>query len=195
MDEEVWKDIKGFEGRYAISNMGRVKSLNYRCTGKEGILKPGKTKRGYLYVTLAKEEKYTKHYIHRLVLQNFSPVENMSELQVNHKDENKTNNRLENLEWVTCKENCNHGTRNARAAEKKAIPIVQLTLDGKFVKDWKSIHAAEREGGFDQGNINNCLKGKLKTHKGYRWCYLHEYIHNIDPRIKKVILFNKEYDF
>ena len=193
--EEVWCDIKGFEGKYQVSNMGRVKSLGNDKSRKEKILSPSKDKDNYLIVSFCKCGKSKKYKVHRLVLMTFSPVENMSELQVNHKDENKTNNRLENLEWVTCKENCNHGSRNARAAEKKAIPIVQLTLDGKFVKDWKSIHAAEREGGFDQGNINNCLKGRLKTHKGYRWQYLSEYIHNIDLRIKKVILFNKEYEF
>ena len=194
-EEEIWCDVRGYEGLYQVSNWGRVKSLNYKHTGKEGILKPGKTKRGYLYVSLCKEEKRKKHYIHRLVLQNFSPVENMDELQVNHINENKEKNYLSNLEWCTCKENCNHGTRNARAAEKKSIPIAQLTLDGKFVKAWKSIHDAEREGGFDQGNINKCCQGKFKTHKGYKWQYLYEYIHNIDHRIKKVILFEKEYTY
>ena len=189
---EEWRAINGYEGLYEVSNMGRVKSLNYRHTGKKHILKPGKDGWGYLFIYLCKEGSRKKYTIHRLVLTTYNPVENMDKLQVNHINEKKADNRLDNLEWMTCKENCNHGTRNARVAEKNSIPIVQLSLDGKYIRSWKSSHEAERDG-FNRGNINSCCKGRLKTHGGFRWCYLYSYISKIDPRIKKVILFDKEY--
>ena len=179
--EEVWKDIEGYEGRYQVSNMGRVKSLNYRRSGKERILRPSKNGRGYMQVYLSKEGNHTFYGVHRLVLSAFSLVENIENLEVNHIDENKENNRLENLEWVTHKENQNHGTHNARAAAKKSIPIAQLTLDGKFVKAWESSHEAERVGGFTQTAIIACCKKNYSRegnniYKGYRFMYLSEYM-------------------
>ena len=178
MDKEIWKDIVGYEGKYAVSNWGRVKSL-YNGRHKkfrEKILSPGKHGNGYLFVNLYRNGEQKKYWVHRLILMTFNPVENMENLDCNHLDENKLNNRLENLEWCTHEENCNHGTRNKRAAEKKSIPIAQLALDGKLVNVYKSSMAAEREGGFTQQNINACCKGKLKTHGGYRFMYLSEYM-------------------
>ena len=175
MDKEIWCDVKGYEGLYQVSNWGNVKSLNYKRTGKEKILRPCKDGNGYLYVVLFENGKYKLYKVHRLVLSTFSPIENSHELQVNHINECKTDNRLENLEWVTCKENCNHGTRNKRSGEKKSIPIVQLSLEGKYIRSWKSSHDAERNG-FDPSHIIKCCKGKYKTHKGYRFMYLSEYM-------------------
>ena len=197
--DEIWKDIEGYEGKYAVSNKGRVKSLErVDSLGRrvnEKILRPCKSGNGYLLIWLCKGGSRKLHYIHRLVLSTFNPCENSHELQVNHIDENTENNNLTNLEWVTCKENINHGTHNDRVAEKKSIPIAQLALDGKYIKSWKSSMDAQREGGFNRGHIIQCCKGRLKTHGGYKWQYLHDYISQIDPRIKKVILFNKEYEF
>ena len=200
---EEWRDIKDYEGKYQVSNLGNVKSLNYRHTGKEKIRRPRKNGCGYLIVDLWKNRKQTTYTIHRLVLSTFAPCENMENLQVNHIDEDKSNNRLENLEWVTHKDNQNHGTRNKRISEKKingkkSIQVVQLTIDGKLVNVWKSAHDAKREGSFDPGAIIQCCKNKYlrdgnNIYKGFRWCYLYSYISKIDPRIKKVILFDKEY--
>ena len=183
MDNKIWKDIKGFEGLYAVSNWGRVKSLGNGCSNncKERILSPGKTERGYLKVNLWKEGKIKRYSVHRLVLSTFSPVENSHELQVNHINELKDDNRLENLEWVTCKDNQNHGTRNKRISEKNtngkcSIPIVQLTLEGKYIRSYKSSHEAEREGKFNNSLIIQCCKGKRKSHGGYKWQYLSEYM-------------------
>lgn len=102
--KEVWKDIEGYEGLYQISNLGRVKRV---ATGK--VLKGGKDKDGYLMVKLYKNNIRSNKKIHRLVAEAFIPnPENKP--QVNHADENKTNNSLDNLEWMTAKENINHGT-------------------------------------------------------------------------------------
>lgn len=181
MDKEIWSDIKGFEGKYQVSNLGNVKSLNYKRTGKEKILKPRKASNGYLQVCLVKEGKREMYTVHRLVLSTFNPCENSHELQVNHIDENKTNNNLSNLEWCTHKDNQNHGTRNKRIAEKNSIPIAQLALDGKYVKAWKSAHDAERECGFNNGSIIQCCKNKYmregnNIYKDYRWMYLSEFL-------------------
>ena len=176
MDEEIWKDIKGFEGKFQVSNCGRVKSLNYRRTGKEKILCPFNNMHGYLQINLWKGGKYKTYKVHRLVLMTFSPVADMDKLDINHKDECKTNNNLSNLEWCTRGYNNNYGTHNARVAEKKSIPIVQLTIGGKYIRSWKSAHDAERTGGFNNGNINNCCKGRHKTHGGFRWMYLSEFL-------------------
>ena len=204
MIEEEWRDVKGYEGLYQVSNLGRVKSLNYKRTGKSKILRPRNNGLGYLQILLYKGGECKWYGVHRLVLSTFSPVENMENLDCNHCDENKENNNLNNLEWCTRSYNNNYGTRNKRAAEKNtngkcSIPIVQLTLEGKFVKAWKSSMEAER-GGFNQGAIIQCCKNKYlregnNIYKGYKWQYLNYYISQIDPRIKKVILFNKEYEF
>ena len=193
--EEEWRAINDYEGLYEVSNMGRVRSLGNGCSNnsKERILKPGKDGKCYLFVVLCKNGERKRYKVHRLVLMTFAPCDNMKSLQVNHIDEDKTNNRLSNLEWCTCKENINHGTHNDRMAENKSIPIAQLTLDGKLVNVWKSSKDAERGGGFNNSHIISCCKGSYKTHGGFRWCYLYEYISKIDPRIKKVILFDKEY--
>ena len=200
MEDEIWRDIKNYEGLYQVSNWGRVKSLGNDKSRKERILSPGKNTWGYLQINLCREGKYKVYQLHRLVLMTFSPIENMENLDCNHIDEVKTNNHLSNLEWVTHKENINHGTRTLRMAEKNSIPIAQLTLDGKFIKAWKSSMYAERTGGFNSGNIISCCKNKYiregnNIYKGYKWQYLHEYIHNIDSRIKKVKLFDKEYQY
>ena len=212
--EEIFKDIEGYEGRYQVSNLGRVKSLGNDKSRKEKILKPHKDGCGYLQVGFHQNCKTKWYRVNRLVLMTFSPVDNMENLEVNHIDENKENNMISNLEWVTHKENMNHGTRNARVAEKLrgrtlseehkiklSKPIVQIDVStNKVVNVWKSNHDAERECGFNKGHISSCCNNKYNRegnniYKGYKWQYLHYYISQIDPRIKKVILFGKEYDF
>ena len=183
MIEEEWRDVKGYEGLYQVSNLGRVKSLNYKRTGKSKILRPQGTRLGYLRIRLFKGGECKRHYIHRLVLMTFSPVENMENLDCNHLDENKENNNLNNLEWCTRSYNNTYNGRHKRVAEKNtngkcSIPIVQLSQDGKLIKVWKSSHDAER-GGFNQGAIIQCCKNKFhregnNIYKGYKWQYIHE---------------------
>ena len=161
--EEIWKDKKGYEGHYQVSNWGRVKSIKF---GKEKILKLIKDKDGYLQVTLCKNNIKKVYKVHRLVAEAF--IDNPDNLpQVNHKDENKTNNNVENLEWCTNEYNINYGTRTERCSK----PVLQYTLDGEFVREWESAIQAEREGGFNNTCICQCCLGKRKTHKGFIWKY------------------------
>lgn len=175
MNKEIWKDIIGYEGLYQVSNMGRVKSLNYNHTGTERVLKAIKGKYGYLKVNLYKDGKKKPHYVHRIVAQTFIPnPNNLSE--VNHMDERPENNMAENLEWVSHKENINYGTRTERALKlqinhpSKSKPVLQYTPKGELVREWSSAREAGRNG-FHQGGISQCCNGKYgcNTHKGYVW--------------------------
>ena len=131
MKTEIWKDVLGYEGLYQVSNLGQVKSLNYRHTGKEAILKPGLGGTGYYGVILCKNGKKKRFSVHRLVVMAFiGPIP--KGMVVNHISECQTDNRLENLEICTQKENINHGTGIARSAAarkgKKRTP---------YSEEWK----------------------------------------------------------
>lgn len=194
--KEIWKDIKEYYGLYQVSNMGNVKSLNYHQTGKERILKPMVNKYGYLRVRLYKNGKCKMLTVHRLVLMTFAPINNMNKLEVNHKDENKKNNNLDNLEWCDRKYNSNYGTRN----QKISKPVVQLDpTTNKVVNVYCSAMEAEKQG-FHRSAIIHCCKNRYTKHSpniylGYKWQYMSDYIKSIDSRIKKVILFDKEYNY
>ena len=187
---EIFKDIKGYEGLYQVSNLGRVKILNYRNTGKTKLKKPVENNCGYFTIQLYKNEKPKRYFVHRLVAETF--LDNSDgKPQVNHKiegDEGKKINIVyinedglideekSTIEWVTAKENCNHGTRNKRIAEKTtngkcSKKVLQLTFDGVLVKEWSSTHECERNG-FDHGNVSKCCRGKQKSAYGYKWHYV-----------------------
>lgn len=178
MSIEIWKDIKGYEGKYQVSNLGRVKSLP-RYTGhgmrKMRILKYG-FNGGYRQVVLCKNGKMKSQKIHRLVACAFLPNKDDT-LVVNHKDGNKENNHVENLEWCTRQENVIHsfkmGLSKVRYGKenKKSIPIYQYTLDGKFIKEWSNSREVTRETKMDYRNINSCCRGKIKTAYGFIWKY------------------------
>lgn len=153
-----------------MSNLGNVKSLKYRRTGKERILKPRNNGCGYLYVVLCKNGNRRLFKIHRLVAKAFIPNPK-NKREVNHKDENKTNNFVDNLEWVTSKENINYGTRNERIAKSISKSVLQFTKNGEFVKEWSSTHQIQRDLGFYQSSITKCCNGKLKTAYGFIWKY------------------------
>jgi len=179
---EIWKDIKGYEGRYQVSNMGRVKSLERVTIRKDGsklpvkerILKPCTKPNGYLQVVLcASSGKRETPKIHRLVCEAFH--ENPKNKPcVNHIDENKANNVASNLEWCTYEENLNHGTHNARSAKARSKPVGQYTLEGELVKVWQSTMEVERELGFLNGNISAAARGEYKAAYGYVWKYIDE---------------------
>ena len=160
--KEIWKDKKDYEGHYQVSNCGRVKSFRF---GKERILKLIKYKCGYLYVNLYKNNIKKEYLVHRLVAEAF--IDNTDNLPcVNHKDENKLNNNVDNLEWCTHEYNINYGTRTERCSK----PVLQYTLDGEFIREWPSTRECGKSG-FNQGSVSACCRGKRKTHKGFLWEY------------------------
>ena len=188
--EEIWKDIFGYEGLYQISNLGRVKSLNYMRTRKERILKQQKDKGGYLLADLTKDNKRTHFLIHRLVALHFIPNDDLFKTEINHKDECKTNNIVfvnddgtideskSNLEWCTPKENSNYGTRNEKCSKANrnhpnmSKQVQQYSKDGKtLIKTFPSLREVERQLGFSQSHISKCCKGKYKTAYGFFWRY------------------------
>lgn len=170
---EIWKDIIGYEGIYQVSNLGRVKSLNYNRTGKEKIMNSCKGGCGYLQICLSKEGKKKNYLVHRLVTQAF--LDNPNTLsEVNHKDENKTNNCVDNLEWCSPKYNMNYGSCIERTAKANSIPILQFSKEGNFIRKWESATQVRKESGFLQGNISMCCKGKRKSAYGYKWKYYYK---------------------
>ena len=162
--KEEWRDIKGYEGKYQISNLGRVKSLNYHRENREKILSDAPTKGGYLIIGLCKNGKRKPYSIHKLVAEAF--IENPNNYkEVNHKDEDKTNNRVDNLEWCTAKYNTNYGTRNKRHSEKikgskhpQARKIQCITTGRSF----NCIKEAAEFYHIDRHSISDCCNGKYK---------------------------------
>lgn len=163
--EEIWKDKKDYEGHYQVSNLGRIKSIKF---GKERILKQH-IKRGYYYVGLSKNGIVKRYLVHRLVAQAFIDNPNNYK-EVNHKDENKLNNSVDNLEWCNAKYNINFGTCIERRSKKKSKPVLQYTLDGEFVREWSSARECGKNG-FCHQHIGACCRGQLKHYKGFIWKY------------------------
>lgn len=163
MENEIWKDIEGYEGLYQVSDRGRVRSL-------KKILNQTIQKDGYYNVTLHKNKDKKTFRVHRLVAQAFIPnPDNKSE--VNHINEDKTDNRACNLNWMSHKENANWGTGLERTHQKCCKQVKQMTLDGQIITIWPSISEAGKNG-FNQCNISLCCNGIKKTHKGYLWAFV-----------------------
>lgn len=170
---EIWKPIKGYESIYEISNLGNVRNVNWRGQGYR-LVKLHHDKDGYLRVGLNKNKIKHMKYVHRLVAEAF--VENpLNKPFVNHKDEIKDNNIVDNLEWVTYTENNNYGTRNQRVSASKrntnCKAVNQFDLDGKLIKKWISLNEIRRQTGYDITHIMRVCKGIKHTGYGYRWEY------------------------
>lgn len=161
---EEWKDIEGYEGLYQVSNYGRVRNSKrgiYRAFSDNGY--------GYYMVILCKNGKKKPFYVHRLVAEAFIPNPNNYE-QINHKNENKHQNNVENLEWCSPKYNMNYGTARERTSEKQRKIVYQYTLDGKLVKIWNGVNQCKYFG-FEPSSISQCCNGIRKKHKGHIWSY------------------------
>lgn len=166
MVKEIWKDIKDYDGVYQVNNLGKVKS---KKNNKEIILKGGQTPKNYKQVELYKNGKCKIFYIHRLVAEAFIPNPNNFPL-INHKDENKENNCVENLEWCNNSYNLMYGnTQNNKKRE-----ILQYDIDNKFIRKWNSIMQVERELNIKNNNIVSCCKGKRQSAGGFIWRYANE---------------------
>lgn len=151
--EEEWRDIKGYED-YQISNKGNVKSLNFRHTGQERILKKMKQKNGYLQVRLYKDGKMKSFLVHRLVAETFLPNPDNKPC-VNHLSERKTENNVENLEWVSYQYNINYGTAIERIQEKLGTKIKCFDLETKEETIYPSLHEAARQMNIPYGSIRD----------------------------------------
>lgn len=171
---EVWKDIDGYDGKYQVSNLGKIRSIRAREKNRTIILKPMVQKNGYLYVALWKDNKKKNKLIHRLVALAF--VENPNDYpEINHKDENKENNMMDNLEWCEHKTNINYGTCKQKISESKinhprhSKITYQYTKDGKLVQVWPSAAEIERQLGYCAHVIGACRSRKIKSAYGYVW--------------------------
>ena len=168
---EHWKAISGYDGLYEVSDMGRVKSLNYNHTHKEKILRPVKGRKGYLQVSLYKDGQIKNWKVHRLVAEAFIPNPQCMET-INHLDEVKTNNSASNLEWMSIKDNNNYGTHNKRVAESLSKQVKMFDKStGELLASFPSTMEAKRVTGINNCNISQCCNGKRKSAGGYIWRY------------------------
>lgn len=179
MKEEIWKKIKGYEEYYEISNYGKVRRIKYEdCSHIKThtlpyYLKPRKDKDGYLKYTLVDKMKSKSFIAHRLVAIHFIPnPENKP--TVNHKDGNKLNNYVDNLEWATQKEQNKHALETGLRIMKNnklSKVVLQYDLQGNLLKEYKSSNDAGRINNYSSGHIRDCCRGNMKTYKGFIWKY------------------------
>lgn len=189
-DKEVWKEVSGYDGRYQVSNHGRVKRARWEITRKDGVKTTYKEKvlsspnstDGYPSLGLMKGKKRHSYKVHRLVAMEFVPNPN-GYVEVNHIDENKENNHSSNLEWCTRKHNMNHGTVQKRAhshpnaikkLEESKRPIVAINIETGQEIHFESFNEASRSG-FNRRNIHAAITGSDKSHRGHVWCRLEDY--------------------
>lgn len=177
MSEEIWKDIKGYEGLYQVSNLGRIKSLERRCKARwytrkvpEKIYSPALDTYGYPIVSLHKDGKKKTITIHILVANAFLKKPDGCN-SINHIDENKQNNCVENLEWCTVQENNAYGTRVERLRKTQQRAVLQCDLDGNVIREWEGMNFLCRETGYDQGLISKVCNNvyRHRTAYGFKW--------------------------
>ena len=181
--EEIWKDIEGFEGLYQVSTLGRVRSLDryYTATHSRAIGTPVRYKKkgvilkltlnkrlGYVYISLKVNGNVFTKSVHRLVGKAF--VDGYFEgADINHKNEDKTDNRAENLEWCTRQYNLTYNGLSKRVGISQGKPVEQMTLDGKVIAAFPTIGEAGRATGLAVTHISESCHSNKKTCGGYRW--------------------------
>ena len=177
MKGEIWKDIEGYEGLYQVSSMGRVKSLERMKWGGKGyykapekILEGVDNGHGYLQVQLCKDGNREQPLVHVLVATAF--LDNADNLpEVNHKDEDKTNNCVENLEYCIRLYNNTYNGRAKKVGKKNSKPVFSVDKKSGLIMWWESIMEASRQTGINHGNISNCCQGKANSAGGHIWFY------------------------
>lgn len=181
MKGEIWKDIEGYEGLYQVSNMGRVRSVERTVWNGKGYFKtPERIRKasangyGYLEVVLFKDGKRKAYSVHRLVASAF--LDNSEGYkEINHKDEDKTNNCVENLEYCSRSYNNTYNGRakkaGKKAAEKRCKPVFSVNKESGLIMWWQSAKDAERYTGIASSHITECCKGRLKSTGGHIWFY------------------------
>ena len=180
---EEWRPIQGYEELYEVSSEGRIRSLSriVKCRNgvrfhKGRVLKPEKVRSGYLQVCLNKDGKQKLFSVHLLVWESFNG-KSPEGMEINHIDEDKSNNSLENLNLMTHKENVNWGTGNERRStnhinhKSLSKAVVQYDIQGNLIAEYPSQHEAERKLGIAQTSICSALNGRLKTAGGFKWKY------------------------
>ena len=189
---EIWKDIDGYEGRYRISNKGNI----YSYLSKK-IMKPSLSSTGYLHIQLYGTNGSSVRLVHKLVAETFLQNPD-NKPEVNHKDGNKANNKMENLEKKTKSENqihaIKHGLRKSSPLEgvfgadnPNSKRILQYNLNGEFIKMWDSISQASKAIGCSESTLASCLHGRIKSCKGFMWKYYDvEIVQNIPPINRKI---------
>jgi len=177
--EEVWKDIPGYEGVYQVSNQGNVRSLDREVKCKNSVrfykgrmLSQCKDDKGYYRVLLAVAGEHKSCQIHRLVASAFIPNPNNLP-EVNHKDENPSNNSIENLEWCSKVYNLAYGTGRSRSIQSHRKKILQFDMNDKLVAEFEGVNVAAKAIGKpkDATAITKCCNGKNQTAHGYKWKY------------------------
>ena len=164
----MWRPVLGYEGIYEINRLGEIRRIK---SGR--ILRGYMGRDGYKRVSLTANGQTKPFLLHRLLAVAYIPNP-LNYPCINHKDEDKSNNSLDNLEWCTHRYNLNYGTHNARANESRKKPISQYSKDGKFIRDWDSVTDLRNETGADITHVSSCCRGKRKSANGYCWQYKNE---------------------
>ena len=180
---EIWKDIEGYEGIYQVSNFGRLRSLDRyytkphprngvptRYLKKGQIVKTFVGRNGYIGAVLKFERKHKNFMMHRLVAKAFVPGY-FDGADVNHKDCNRQNNRADNLEWMTRRDNLMYADAMDKIHANQRKPIIQMTLEGEFIREWPSMHSAHLALGLDTKSLAGACHQRygMKTCGGFRW--------------------------
>ena len=191
---EIWKDIEGYEGLYQVSNRGRVKSLSRKVTNamfsiNEHFVKLVDNGHGYKSVSLWKDNKGKHFYVHRLVALAFVPNSNGYKY-INHKDEDKSNNDVSNLEWCTAKYNCNYGNHTKKLKKSYILngnnrPIDVYDMNGVFLKTFDCSNDVCRDLNIERRSLYSVCQGVVKSSKGYRFSFHGEELKPYDQKNKK----------